>query len=144
MSEKTEKPTPKKLSDTRKKGQVGQSQDVPKLLIVAALLEVVMSMVNTGISNLEQLVSTPINLLNQPFVYSVKAVTIQCMTIASSMIMITLEVSVLMRLVGAWIQFGFLLAPEAIKIDFNRLNPVSQAKNMFSGKRVFELFNSIP
>ncbi|WP_163024057.1 EscU/YscU/HrcU family type III secretion system export apparatus switch protein, partial [Pseudomonas viridiflava] len=30
MSEKTEEPTQKKLDDARKKGQVGQSQDVPK------------------------------------------------------------------------------------------------------------------
>jgi type III secretion protein U len=125
MSEKTEKPTPKKLKDARKKGQIGQSQDIPKLLIIAVLLEVVFSMAESGMNHLQQLVAAPVSLINQPFAYSIKAVTIQCLTIAGSLIIMALGIAVLMRLAGAWIQFGFLFAPEAIKIDFNRLNPVS-------------------
>ncbi|SHO55646.1 type III secretion system export apparatus subunit SctU [Vibrio quintilis] len=143
MSEKTEKPTPKKLRDARKKGQIGQSQDIPKLLIVAVLLEVVISMAETGINHLQQLVAAPVSLIAQPFEYGVRAVTQHCLTIAGSLIMMALGIAVLMRLAGAWLQFGFLFAPEALKIDFNRLNPVSQIKNMFSGKKLFELLNSL-
>ncbi|MDW6001971.1 type III secretion system export apparatus subunit SctU [Vibrio mangrovi] len=143
MSEKTEKPTPKKLKDSRKKGQVGQSQDVPKLLIAAVIIEVVLSMVETGMGNLQNIVAAPLALMNQPFLYAAKATAIQCLTIALSMIIIVLALAVIMRLIGAWIQFGFLFAPEALKVDFNKLNPFNQLKNMFSGKKLFELFNSV-
>lgn len=143
MSEKTEKPTPKKLQDSRKKGQVGQSQDVPKLLIAAALLEVMLAMVETGMANMESLVSTPLSMLDQPFGYALRAVSIQCLTIAGSMIIMVLGLAVTMRLLGSWIQFGFLFAPEALKISFNKLNPFTQLKNMFSGKKLFELLNSV-
>ncbi|MGR2741014.1 type III secretion system export apparatus subunit SctU [Billgrantia sp. Q4P2] len=143
MGEKTEKPTPKKLRDSRKKGQVGQSQDVPKLLIAAALLETMLAMVETGMASMEGLVAVPLTLLNQPFEYALRAVVIQCLTIAGSMILMVLGLAVIMRLLGSWLQFGFLFAPEALKIDFNKLNPVNQLKNMFSGKKLFELFNSL-
>ena len=143
MSEKTEKPTPKKLQDARKKGQVAQSQDVTKLFITAAVLEVTLAMVDTGMQNLETLVSIPLNLFNQPFTYAVEAVIIQCMTIMVSMIAISLGAAVIMKLAGSWAQFGFLFAPEALKLDFNKLNPMSQLKNMFSGKKLFELINNI-
>ncbi|MCE8032149.1 type III secretion system export apparatus subunit SctU [Halomonas sp. MCCC 1A11057] len=143
MGEKTEKPTPKKLRDARKKGQVGQSQDVPKLLIVAALLEVVLAMVETGMGNMQDLVATPLGQLDQPFEYALQAVVVQCLTIAVSMIAMALGLAVIMRLLGSWLQFGFLFAPEALKIDFNKLNPFPQLKNMFSGKKLFELLNSL-
>ena len=143
MSEKTEKPTPKKLRDSRKKGQVGQSQDVPKLLIVAALCEVILAMVDNGMEKMQALVSTPISLFNQPFGYAVKAVAVHCFTIAGSLMILVLGIAVMMRLAGAWLQFGFLFAPEALKLDPNRLNPANQLKNMFSGKKLFELFNSL-
>lgn len=143
MSEKTEKPTHKKLQDSRKKGQVGQSQDVPKLLIAAALLEVVLASVESGMNNMENLVAIPLTLLQQPFGYAAKAVVVQCLTIAASMMIVVLGIAVIMRLIGGWMQFGFLFAPEALKLDFNKLNPFTQLKNMFSGKKLFELFNSV-
>jgi type III secretion protein U len=143
MSEKTEKPTPKKLRDSRKKGQVGQSQDVPKLLILAAIIEVILSMIDTGMNSLQEMVEVPLTLMNQPFLYAMKATFIQCITSILYMIIIVLGLAIIMRLIGAWIQFGFLFAPEALKIDFNKLNPFNQLKNMFSGKKLFELFNGI-
>ena len=143
MSEKTEKPTPKKIRDSRKKGQVGQSQDVPKLLIVTALIEIILAMVEDGMKQLETLVASPLSLMNQPFGYALNAVIVDCFSIAIAMMGIVLGVAVIMRLAGAWLQFGFLFAPEALKVDFNKLNPATQLKNMFSGKKWFELLNSL-
>lgn len=143
MSEKTEKATPKKVKDSRKKGQVGQSQDVYKLMIAAAILEVVLAMVDNSMASLQSMIATPLELLHQPFMYAVQKVLVQCAVIAGSLIIIAIGIAVIMRLAGAWIQFGFLFAPEALKLDFNKLNPVSQIKNMFSGKKLFELFNSL-
>ena len=51
MSEKTEKATPKQLRDAREKGQVGQSQDLAKLLV---LLVVVLDLVFVFVQMLVQ------------------------------------------------------------------------------------------
>ena len=143
MSEKTEKPTDKKIKDARKKGQVAQSQDVTKLFITAAILELVLAMVDSGMQDLETLVSVPLDLFNQPFAYAIEAALTRCMTIMVSMTAMVLGTAVIMKLAGSWAQFGFLFAPEALKLDFNKLNPMSQIKNMFSGKKLFELINNI-
>ncbi|WP_437614527.1 EscU/YscU/HrcU family type III secretion system export apparatus switch protein [Erwinia sp. V71] len=45
MSEKTEDATPQKLQESRKKGQVSQSQDIPKLLICIGVLEMIFALV---------------------------------------------------------------------------------------------------
>ncbi|MCB5464364.1 EscU/YscU/HrcU family type III secretion system export apparatus switch protein [Vibrio lentus] len=39
MAEKTEKPTPKKIKDARKKGQVAQTPDIPKLIACYTILK---------------------------------------------------------------------------------------------------------
>ncbi len=143
MSEKTEKPTPKKIRDSRKKGQVGQSQDIPKLLIVAALCEVIFAMLDSSMEKLQQVVLTPIQLIHQPFSYALQSTTFFCLTIAATMMILVIALAVSMRLAGAWLQFGFLFAPESLKLDINRLNPATQLKNMFSGRKLFELLNSL-
>ncbi len=52
MSEKTEDATPQKLQESRKKGQVSQSQDIPKLLICIGVLETVFALVETGMQRM--------------------------------------------------------------------------------------------
>ncbi|WP_201748417.1 EscU/YscU/HrcU family type III secretion system export apparatus switch protein, partial [Escherichia coli] len=43
------------------------------------------------------------------------------------------------KLISSWMQFGFLFAPESLKPDFNRLNPLNQLKQMFSAQSVINL-----
>lgn len=46
---------------------------------------------------------------------------------------------IVIKLISGWMQFGFLFAPETLKPDFNRLNPINQAKQMFSAQSVMNL-----
>lgn len=46
------------------------------------------------------------------------------------------------KLVSSWMQFGILFAPDSLKLDFNRLNPLSQLKQMFSVQSVMNLLMS--
>lgn len=52
-------------------------------------------------------------------------------------------VAIITKLVSSWMQFGILFAPDALKLDFNRLNPLSQLKQMFSAQSVMNLLMSI-
>jgi len=143
MSEKTEEPTQKKLEDARKKGQVGQSQDVPKLFIFAALLELILGLADGGIDRLKALVSLPFAQLNRPFGAGLGEVLTKAGWDLLLFMLPVLGIAVAMRLIGGWIQFGPLFAFEALKLDFERLNPLNQFKQMFSSKALFNLLNSL-
>ncbi|WP_023639548.1 type III secretion system export apparatus subunit SctU [Dickeya zeae] len=143
MSEKTEKPTPKKLQDARKKGEVGQSQDVPKLLISFALLEMILALTDNGMSKLQALMQLPLSRLSDPFGHAANEVFSEALSLLGTFCLLTISVALLMRIVGGWIQYGPLFAVEALKIDVNRLNPVNQIKQMFTMRKLTDMLTSI-
>lgn len=143
MAEKTEKPTPKKIQDARKKGQVAQTPDIPKLLACALTFEVLVSCSEWLMAELETLVYMPLTLFNQPFEYGFLEVLDMAKYVLFLLILIVVPVSFFTALIGRWGQFGFLFAPEALKLDFNKLNPFSQLKQLFSGQKLTEVLNNI-
>lgn len=143
MAEKTEQPTDKKLQDARRKGQVGQSQDVPKLLICAGIVEAVLVMDDLGMQKLQALLMLPLTRIGQPFELALSEIVSSALLQLAFFCGITVALAALLRIIGGWIQYGPLFAPEALKLDFNRLNPVSHLKQMFSAQKLMELLNSL-
>ncbi|MGY2283420.1 type III secretion system export apparatus subunit SctU [Pseudomonas gingeri] len=143
MSEKTEKATPKKLRDAREKGQVGQSQDLGKLLVLMVVSEVALGMADDSVARLEHLMSLTLRRINQPFLSSLTEMTGEATWLLISFILMSVGLAMLMRMVGSWVQIGFLFAPKALKIDFGKLNPISHLKQMFSGQNLMNLLLSI-
>ncbi|WP_122455842.1 type III secretion system export apparatus subunit SctU [Pseudomonas viridiflava] len=143
MSEKTEEPTQKKLDDARKKGQVGQSQDVPKLFIFAALMEMILGLVDGGMSRLKALIALPLTELDRPFNAALGEVLTKAGWELLLFMLPVLGIAAAMRLAGGWVQFGPLFATDSLKLDFERLNPINQFKQMFSSRQLFNLFNSL-
>lgn len=143
MSEKTEKTTAKKLQDARRKGQVPQSQDVPKLLICAGVVETVLALDDVGMQKLQTLMMLPLARLNQPFELALNEVVGSALVLLATFCGLTVAAAALLRIIGGWVQYGPLFAPEALKPDFNRLNPINQFKQMFSVKKRTDMLNSI-
>lgn len=143
MAEKTEKPTAKKLQDARRKGQVPQSQDVPKLLICAGVVETILALDEVGMQKLQALMTLPLARLNQPFELALNEVLGSALVLVATFCGLTVAVAALLRIIGGWVQYGPLFAPEALKPDINRLNPLNQIKQMFSVKKLTEMLNSI-
>ncbi|MGY2289762.1 type III secretion system export apparatus subunit SctU [Pseudomonas sp. SDO528_S397] len=143
MSEKTEKATPKKQRDAREKGQVGQSQDLTKLLVLMAVSEVCLGMADESMTRLQYLTALPLRRLREPFMNTLVELSGEAMWTLISFILSSVGVAILMRLVGSWLQIGILFAPKALKIDLGKLNPLSHLKQMFSGQNVLNLLLSI-
>ena len=141
--EKTEQATDHKLSEARKKGEVGQSQDVHKLLICWAVIEAILAMADDGMRQLQALMALPMQRLDQPFMRAFEEVLMHAAGVLASFSIVAVGVAVLFRVIGGWIQFGPLFAPEAFKLDFNRLNPVNHLKQMFSAQKLTELLTSV-
>ena len=145
--EKTEQPTPKKLKDSRKKGQVFKSKD-----IVQALLFMTAAAVLTigGPAYVSQLSA----LMKEFFRPDVLAGTmsqnamISRMGYAWSKFLILmgplLGALVIVSAAGNFMQVKALFAPEVIKPKFEKLNPIEGAKNaFFSAQTYLELAKNL-
>ena len=62
MSEKTEQPTPKKLRDARKKGQVASSKDVVSAAMMISVLGFLWGMATIFLHKFEELIALPYRL----------------------------------------------------------------------------------
>ncbi|NWB63001.1 MULTISPECIES: type III secretion system export apparatus subunit SctU [unclassified Pseudomonas] len=137
--EKKHAATPKKLKDQRQKGQVAQSQDVGKLLVLTALSEIALFTAETSMQRFQQLLVLPMSRFGQPFVRALEEVLTEGLIVFFSFALLMAGLAIAVKLISGWIQFGFLFAPESLKLNFSRLNPLSQVKQMFSAKSVTNL-----
>lgn len=145
MAEKTEKATPKKLRDARKKGQVAKSQDFPSAFtfivsIAATILSAKYLFQHMGgyLVSIFQRSNSNIDLENRAGSFLSEAL----LTILNC----SWPIMVLTTCVGILVSFlivGPLFSFEAMKFDPKRLNPVTNIKNMFKFKTLFELLKSI-
>lgn len=145
MAEKTEQATPKKLRDSRKKGQVAKSQDFPSAFtFIVSISTVIISsgylfeMLSSFIITMFKLSGSDIDV--QSRVPSLISQAIQVIFNTS------IPILFLTACVGVMINFlvvGPLFSLESMKPDIKRLNPVSNIKNMFKFKTIFELLKSL-
>jgi type III secretion protein U len=145
MAEKTEKATPKKLRDARKKGQVAKSQDFPSAFtfvvsISAAVIGAgyIYQQLVAYFSTVFKGLSGEIDLENRAGGYMAQALTV--------ILNCSMPIMALTAIVGVLVSFliiGPVFSMQAMKFDPKRLNPVSNIKNMFKLKTVFELVKSV-
>lgn len=145
MAEKTEQATPKKLRDSRKKGQVAKSQDFPSAFtFIVSISTVIVSsgylfeMLSSFIISMFKLSGSGIDVQNR--IPSLISQSIQVIFNTSVPILL------LTACVGVLINFlvvGPLFSLESMKPDIKRLNPVTNIKNMFKFKTIFELLKSL-
>ncbi len=145
MAEKSEKATPKKLRDARKKGQVAKIQDFPSAFTFIVSITTVLF--STGylydilagfIVTTFKMSATDPQLQTQAGTLFSEAIRVIFNT-SMPIMALTTSVGILVHL----ILIGPLFSLEALKPDIERLNPVANLKNMFKFKTVFELLKSI-
>ena len=133
----------KKLQDQRKKGQVAQSQDIGKLLVLAVISEIALLMAQNSLEQFGQLLMLPVSLVGQPFSRSLQVVVAEAGQVFFGFALLMTGTAIAMKLASSWLQFGFLFAPEVLTPDFNRLNPFNQAKQMFSPQSLMTLLTGL-
>lgn len=145
MAEKTEKATPKKLRDARKKGQVAKSQDFPSAFTF--IVSIATTIISAGylyealasyIISMFKLSSTNIDMQNRAG--GIFSQAIQVIFNTSMPIMV---LTVCVGLLTNFLIIGPMFSVEAMKPDIKRLNPVTNIKNLFKFKTLFELLKSI-
>ncbi|MBP7073954.1 MAG: type III secretion system export apparatus subunit SctU [Rhabdochlamydiaceae bacterium] len=145
MAEKTEKATPKKLRDARKKGQVAKSQDFPSAFTFVTSIAATLFMTKYLFQQMAGFMMATFQSIGGTGDFSSKIAGI----LAQSLQVIlesSVPIAVVTAMIGVLVSFlviGPVFSSEVLKIDLKRLNPVTNIKNMFKLKTWIELLKSI-
>lgn len=141
-AEKTEKPTPKKLQDARKKGDVPYSRDFSQTLLTLALLAYVVLDGQAILASLLRLLAVPATLAAMDFREALKVAMSACVREGVGLLWPFVLIVLGFGLLVEFGQIGVLFAPEKAKPSGTKLNVVSNVKNIFSMKNLMEVVKS--
>ena len=137
--EKTEEPTSKRIADAKKEGNVGKSAEVPGVAILFFSSIYLLFFSSSLFDSLKKMMLYIFSFIGSTLdgtIYYTIIYTI-VRTLLYNLIPFFVLVVVLAFVFNV-IQFGFLVNP--LQIKFNKLNPISGFKNLFSIKKILEAF----
>lgn len=144
MGEKTEKATPKKLRDARKKGQVAKSQDLPSAFTFIVSIVVVIAMANWFYEKMGGFLVEVFQLIPTPDLSKyLGALYGEAMIV---IFIISLPILIVVSIIGVLITFlsvGPTFSTEVFKPDIKKFNPITNLKQKFKLKTLVELLKSL-
>ena len=146
--EKTEEPTAKKLEDARKKGQVMRSTEVvtaATLLAFFFMLKIFVGFIgNRFMTSFRQTIGFISDYTSEPFTLNTARTIIRGsfwnIIVAAFPIMI---VGFVVTIVAIVFQVKWKVKAEPLKPKFDKFNPVTGMKRLFSKDKIMDLFKSI-
>ena len=144
MGEKTEKASPKKLRDAKKKGQVAKSQDLPAAFTFIASIWIVLAMSSFFYQQLGGfIISTFSRIPEGNLEEAIAALMYQSIY---TIFYCSIPARAAVATIGCIITFlsvGPVFAPEVFKFDIKKFNPVDNLKAKFKLKTLVELVKSL-
>ncbi|HLO75762.1 MAG TPA: type III secretion system export apparatus subunit SctU [Magnetospirillum sp.] len=143
MSDKTEKPTAKKLRDARKQGQVAYSKDFTQTILLLVIIGYFIGNGPNMLRDMATLIVVPAKVYDLDFAHAVKVVFRQVLQMGAS---IMAPILVMVLVVGAFadfLQVGVNFAFQAIMPSAKKLNIGTNAKNLFSKKNLVEFLKNV-
>jgi flagellar biosynthetic protein FlhB len=143
--EKTEKATPKKRQDARKKGQVAKSMELPGAFILLFTFLFMMFFGNYFSTRIHALFTVSLHEyifreVNQTNLTAIANELILYMLMLLAPIFI---ISVVLAILGNFVQIGFLVSGEPLKMKLSKLNPIEGFKRIFSMRALIEFLKSL-
>ncbi|MEM8948500.1 MAG: EscU/YscU/HrcU family type III secretion system export apparatus switch protein [Pseudomonadota bacterium] len=134
----------KKLRDSRKKGQVSQSNDMVIGMGTVAILAYVWLAWESIQTNLATLLILPTDTYDMPFMQAVDRIWRQSFELSVLIVMPLIVIIILVSiLTNVAVMRGFIFSTEPIKPKGEKINPVSGFKRIFSLKNFVELVKSL-
>lgn len=144
-SQKTEDPTPKKIEDSRKKGQIALSREVNNWIILLAGTIVVAAMLPSAFADLTQVMKIYLeraaDLPGAPggmrlILGDAIAEVFKAMALPLIFLMVAAFIS-------PFVQVGPLFAPEVIQMKLEKISPMAGFKRLFSMRSIMEFVKGI-
>ncbi|MFS1513184.1 flagellar biosynthesis protein FlhB [Chengkuizengella sp. SCS-71B] len=143
--EKTEKATPKKRQEARKKGQVAKSMELPSAFIFLFSFLFLYLFSSFFSNRVQQFFIVPLTEFMQ-WEITIENVMIILAELLNSMFIFLLPLLILSMVFGFlanYVQIGFLFTGEPLKMKLSKLNPIEGAKRIFSLRAAVEFLKSI-
>lgn len=142
-SRKTEKPTPHKLRELRKKGQVAKSKDVVSVAGLVVILTYLGLFAGYNYSLLHQFYVGAFSLTDKSFDFALSQLLDHAFTVFLLICLPVIVLSMLTAIIGNLIQFGFLVSTDPITPKFERINPAKGFQRIFNLKNLVETLKAI-
>jgi type III secretion protein U len=142
-ADKTEKPTPKRIKDARKEGNVSKSRELTSTVLVLAWLIGGWMLLDFMGQRLSALFELSLKAIALPFE---QAAPLLGWAAFETLLWLTLPLLAMAVFVGAVVEFlqvGPIATLAKVKPDLSKLNPVEGLKKMFSMDNLVELVKSI-
>ena len=144
-AQKTEEPTPKKIEESRKKGEVALSREINNWVMLFAGTIVVAAVTPYVFANLYEVLKAYLERA-----YSFPSTPGGMRTLMGdgfTHVMMALAVPFVIFMIAAFlapfVQIGPLMAPEAIKPQISRISPIKGWKRLFSARSLMEFAKGI-
>lgn len=143
--DKTEEPTPKKLDDARKRGQVWKSRDLTSALVffvgyaamtasIQAIYERFHALFNGSVEKIGHL-GTPAHDTSDALFQGLVALLVLCLPVVAG--------AAIVGGLADFLQVGPLFTGDPVMPKLEKLNPVEGLKNIFSKKTVVEALKNV-
>lgn len=141
--DRTEKPTPKRRKEARRKGQVAKSPDVSGWIITLAATMIIPLLLRSASSKLEALIDQSTAVMQNPSPQGALAILEKGL---GDVVLLVLPVVGAFAVIGVAAnvaQSGLVLSPHALAPKWNKLNPLTGIKNLFSVSSLWTLFKQL-
>lgn len=145
LQDKTEKATPKKRADARKKGQVAKSMDVSSVAVLLAGLSTLCLFVPFMHSRIALLMQDSFSMIKTP-VLDMSNVLMMAETLVGRFIVIVIPVMlavVVIALLANVMQVGVMVSVEKLRPELSKISPIKGFGRLFSKHSFMELFKSL-
>ena len=137
--EKTEEPTPKKIEDARKEGNVAKSQDVSSVVTLVVGIVVLIFYLKFVVYKIMDFYVYYLSFFSHEFTLNDILSLFLKSALEVLLLLAPLALAIMLAgVIGNVAQFGFLFTTKAIMPKFSKINPISGLKNLFSTKKLFE------
>jgi type III secretion protein U len=146
--DKTEKPTPKKLEDARKKGDVAKSKEVTSTIVLVVWMGLGALVIGYATTRFAALFEATFVTIGQGWMHTgfagaVRSLGGQAFELSLLLVAMLLVPIAAVGLLVDFLQIGPVLTFEKIMPKLENMNPVEGVKRMFSMDNLIELVKSI-
>ena len=136
--EKTEAPTPKKLAESRKEGQVARTPDLGAWLGILAATMIVPGLLGDLMDRTISLLNRAVKLAAEPDAALALALLRRALIDGAAVVAPLVLTLPVIALFAGVVQGGLHIATKNLKIQPKRLNPVKGVKRMFGTQGAWE------
>lgn len=141
--DRTEKPTPKRLRDARKEGDVSKSKELTSTVLVLLWLIMLLLAMPMVKARLAHLFDLAVAAMGQPFGTALRQVGVDAVETMLWLSLPFLLGAFATGVIVEFLQVGPVFALKRLKPDGNRMNPVEGLKRMFSRDNLVELVKAV-